>query len=220
MGFFKKRKKDVHLPDFWHTYAKSFNEPQPDDINAVRFVVLDTETTGFDYENDRILSIGALSIKNNTIAVQDSFEIFLDQHFYHAENVQIHGILRNEGPNCISELEALQQFLSFLGNSVFVAHHVGFDKNMINCALERHGLPKLLNTFLDTSVLYKKTLINSPLLTRKEQYSLDELAEKFDISKRDRHTALGDSYITAIAFLKIIEKLKKKPKFSVKKLLK
>jgi DNA polymerase-3 subunit epsilon len=39
---------------------------------------------------------------------------------------------------------------------------------------------------------------------------LDELAEKFRISKKDRHTALGDTLITAIAFLAIMEKLKPK----------
>ncbi|MRH99234.1 3'-5' exonuclease [Kriegella sp. EG-1] len=218
MRLFKK-KKNVHLPDFWHDYEEAFNQKLPDNINEIRFVVLDTETTGFDYENDRILSIGALSLKNSTIIVSESFEVYLDQYFYHAANVEIHGILRDERKNCISELEAIQQFLKFLRNSVIVAHHAGFDMKMLNCALERYGLPKLQNKVLDTSYLYKKTLIYSPLLTRKEQYSLDELAEKFDIAKKDRHTALGDSYITAIAFLKIIEKLKKKSKFSLKKLM-
>ncbi|MEO9891082.1 3'-5' exonuclease [Aurantibacter sp.] len=218
MRIFKKKKK-IHLPDFWHEYEDTFSQKLPDDINAIRFVVLDTETTGFDYEKDRILSIGALSLINNTIVVQDSFEVYLDQYYYHAKNVEIHGILRDERKESISEIEALQQFLAFLGNSVIVAHHAGFDMRMLNCALERYGLPKLLNKVLDTSYLYKKTLIYSPLLTRKEQYSLDELAEKFDIAKKDRHTALGDSYITAIAFLKIMEKLKKKAKFSLKKLM-
>lgn len=216
--FLKKRKKP-HLPDFWHGYEKTFSAKVPNDINEIRFVVLDTETTGLDCEKDRMLSIGALSVKNNTLAINDSFEVLLDQHFYHAENVQIHGILRDEREERISELEALQKFLDFVGNSVLVGHHVGFDLAMLNIALKRHGMPKLLNKALDTSSLYKKTLITSPLLQKKERYSLDELADKFDISKKDRHTALGDAYITAIAFLKILQKLKKKEKFSIKKLL-
>lgn len=91
---------------------------------------------------------------------------------------------------------------------------------MIDQALKRHGMPKLKNQFLDTSALYKRTLIQSPLLPDQEQYSLDELAEKFDIPTKDRHTALGDAYITAIAFLKILGKLKGKGNFSVKRLLK
>ncbi|WP_276391733.1 hypothetical protein [Eudoraea chungangensis] len=41
-------------------------------------------------------------------------------------------------------------------------------------------------------------------------YGLDEIADKLDISTKDRHTALGDAYITAIAFLKIISRLQEK----------
>jgi DNA polymerase-3 subunit epsilon len=91
---------------------------------------------------------------------------------------------------------------------------------MINRALERNGLPRLKNKVLDTSNLYKKTLLNSNVFKKKEHYSLDELAEKFDISKKDRHTALGDAYITAIAFLKIRSRLKGKGQLRIKDLLK
>jgi DNA polymerase-3 subunit epsilon len=91
---------------------------------------------------------------------------------------------------------------------------------MINKALERNGLPKLKNKTIDTAHLYKKTLLYSPLLVRKDSYSLDDLADKFDISKIDRHTAMGDAYITAIAFLKILNKLKEKKSFSLQQLFK
>ncbi len=84
---------------------------------------------------------------------------------------------------------------------------------MINHALKRHGMPKLKNRFLDTSALYKRSLIRSPLVKNQDQYSLDELAEKFDIPTQDRHTALGDAYITAIAFLKILAHIKGEGKF-------
>lgn len=208
-----------NYPDFWMAYAKSFDLALPDTLNDIRFVVFDTETTGLDIEKDRILSIGALSLQNNTITVNQGFEVYLYQYFYHAENISVHGILEEESKPRITELEAIQLSLAFLGNSVLVAHHAGFDRAMIDYALQRHGLPKLKNKFLDTSALYKRTLIASPLLQKQEHYSLDELAEKFDIPTTDRHTALGDAYITAIAFLKILGKLEGKRNFSVKGLL-
>jgi DNA polymerase-3 subunit epsilon len=90
---------------------------------------------------------------------------------------------------------------------------------MINRALARHGMPPLKNKNIDTSNLYKKTLIKSNLITRKSQYSLDELADKYNISKKDRHTAIGDAYITAILFLKILTKLKDKKGIRLKDLL-
>ena len=190
------------------------------DIDSTRFVVLDTETTGFDYENDRILCIGAIVLQNYRIPIQESLEIYIQQEHYNKATAQIHGILKASVLDRPNELEALQQLVQFLGDSIIVAHHTFFDISMINKALERNGLPKLANKTLDTATLYKKTLLNSPLLVRKENYSLDDLADKFDISKKDRHTAMGDAYITAIAFLKILNKLKEKKGFSLQQLFK
>ena len=116
-------------------------------------------------------------------------------------------------------MEALELWLKYIGNAVIVAHHAFFDVNMINRALARNSLPPMKNQVLDTGILYKKTLIRSNLVYQKEKYSLDDLAVKFDISRKDRHTALGDSYITSIAFLKILSKLKEKRNLSLKELV-
>ncbi|EJG02985.1 PolC-type DNA polymerase III [Flavobacterium sp. F52] len=189
-------------------------------IEETRFVVLDTETTGFDYDNDRILCIGALVLQNGIINVQESFEVYLEQDHYDKSTAQIHGILKDLLVKRPTELEALQQFLDFLGDSIIIAHHTIFDVTMINRALERNELPQLQNKTLDTAYLYKKTLIQSHLFERKDHYTLDDLADKFDISKKDRHTALGDAYITAIAFLKIVKKLREKKEVSLNQLFK
>lgn len=189
-------------------------------IEETRFVVLDTETTGFDYDHDRILCIGALVLQNNTISIQDSFEVYIEQDHYDQSTAQIHGILKDFIAKRPSELEALNQFLSYLGDAVIIAHHALFDITMINRALERNGLPELKNKTLDTGVLYKRTLIKSHLFERKDHYTLDDLADKFDISKKDRHTALGDAYITAIAFLKILKKLREKKEIFLNQLFK
>ncbi|MFV8270169.1 PolC-type DNA polymerase III [Flavobacterium sp. GT2N3] len=199
---------------------KSSDERRSDDLETVRFVVLDTETTGFDYTTDRILCIGAIVLQNNIIPVLDSFEVFIQQEHYDKTTAKIHGILKEFVIDRPSELEALQRFLEFLGDSIIIAHHALFDITMINKALERNGLPELKNKTLDTAVLYKKTLLLSNLLDRKENYSLDELADKFDICKKDRHTAMGDAYITAIAFLKIVNKLREKKEITLKQLFK
>lgn len=198
----------MSLFNFWKKEENLFDEHIT--IEETRFVVLDTETTGFDYENDRILCIGALVLQNGIINIQDSFELYIEQDHYDKSTAQIHGILKAFVIQRPSELEALQQFLTFLGDSIIIAHHTVFDVTMINKALERNGLPELSNKRLDTAILYKNTLIKSHLFERKDHYTLDDLADKFDISKKDRHTALGDAYITAIAFLKIVKKLKEK----------
>jgi DNA polymerase-3 subunit epsilon len=216
-------KSIASLFDFLKFGEKSIDETLSNSVESTRFVVLDTETTGFDYDNDRILCIGAVVLQNNAIAIPDSFEIYIHQDHYDKKSAQIHGILKDLIRDKPSELEALQQFLPFLRDSIIIAHHTIFDVTMINRALERNGLPLLTNKTLDTAFLYKKTLIMSNLLERKEKYALDDLADKFDISKKDRHTAMGDAYITAIAFVKIVKKLKDlkgKKEFTLKDLFK
>jgi len=208
----------MSLFNFWKKEENLFDESLT--IEETRFVVLDTETTGFDYENDRILCIGALVLQHNSISVQNSFEVYVQQDHYDKSTAQIHGILKDFVLKRPNELEALQQFLAYLGDSIIIAHHTVFDVTMINKALERNDLPALTNKTLDTAHLYKKTLIKSHLFERKDHYTLDDLADKFDISKKDRHTALGDAYITAIAFLKIVKKLNEKKATNLNQLFK
>ena len=180
------------------------------ELGELEYVVLDTETTGFDIRRDRILCIGALRLHRQQIAAGESIELYISQQHYDKGTAVIHGILSKEARPCLSEEAALKEFIHYLGNAVIVAHHAPFDMAMLNAAMERNGMPRIRNRVLDTSALYRKTLIASPLVIKKERYTLDELADKYDISKVDRHTALGDAYITAIIFMKILNALKKK----------
>ncbi|MEJ4087072.1 3'-5' exonuclease [Galbibacter orientalis] len=216
--FFKKHRPEY--PDFWKAYEAKFSEKLPEFIDENEFIILDTETTGFDYDKDRILCIGAVKLKSNTIEVANAFEIYLHQEQFNPETVKIHGIVKNDPENTATEAEAIQQFLDYIGNAVLVAHHANFDIGMVNHALKRLQLPKLKNKVLDTMTLYRATRINSNLIDRNKHYSLDELAENLNISLKDRHTASGDAMITAIAFLKTISRLYKNERGKLKDLFK
>lgn len=216
-SFFKKKRKDY--PEYWQRYEQSFREKARQDIADTRFVVFDTETTGFNYKTDRILSIGAVPVIHNTIAIPDILETYIKQDMFNPETVKIHGLLREDmRMETIDEEEAIKQFLAYINNAVLVAHHAHFDTSMINAALKRMGLPRLKNKVLDTSILYSRTRITSNLIDRNKSYSLDELADVLNISKSDRHTAAGDAYITAVAFLKILARLEKKGVYKNKEL--
>lgn len=207
------------LASLWNKSLRRETSAEDPDIAHVEFAVLDTETTGLDPGVDRILSIGALRLVGGRIRVRDSLEIFIAQEHFDERSAPIHGILR-QGPHPrIPEKEALEQLRGFVGDAIVVGHHIGFDLEMIRRGLRRQGLPPMMNRSLDTSTLYKRTLLKTPVLEKKESYSLDELARKFDLSCRDRHTALGDAYLTAMAFLKILTRLEEKKELTLKKLL-
>ena len=202
-------------PEFWNAYAHHFKEKHPQDIQAVRFVVFDTETTGLDIGKDRILSIGALSIFDLKIDVGDYLELYIKQEVFNAGTVGIHGILKAGSLLKLSEEEAIITFLGYVKNSVLVAHHAAFDVAMINASLVRMGLPKLKNKVLDTGVLFKKTM---QCENKEIRYSLDQLCSIFKLRQHDRHTAAGDAFLTGLVFLKIVSNLSRRGKLKVRDL--
>ncbi len=197
-NWFKKIRKDY--PKFWETYLNYFNENQEDQI---RYVAFNCKTTGLDYNVDRILSIGAVAIKNNQIIVGDFMEVFLQQDIFKPESVTMYGILKEGKENKIVEAEAIIRFLSFIKDATLVGHNVNFDIEMINHVLDRLNVGSLKNQAMDIGVMHQK-LKN---LAYEPQITLDELCEIYKIKKSDRHTASGDAFIIALLFLKLKQKL-------------
>lgn len=211
------RKRPWGLKGLWpgSTLAEAGNEP----LEKVPFVVLDTETTGLNPERDRILSIGALRLQGGRILVRDALELYLQQEHFDSHSVPIHGILREDMHPRIPEAEALRRLVAYIGDAVIVGHHISFDMNVLHRAMVRQGVKPLSNPCLDTGLLYRKTLLKTPLLRKKEFYTLDDLARRFDLPCTDRHTALGDAFLTAMALAHILELLKAKGILTRKQLL-
>lgn len=192
------KKKIINYPEFYTNYLAHFESEAKQ-----RFVVFDCETTGLNPDKDRILSIGAVAVENNAILVQQTFEYYIKQDIFNKESVAIHG-LRKEEIYQITEEEAILDFLKFIQNATLVGHHVNFDIEMINQALKRLDAGRLKNENMDTNAMYKKF----KYLQDDQNSSLDELAKIFKIKSSDRHTAVGDAFITAQIFIKLCKKLK------------
>ena len=203
------KKKQV-FPDYWNDYLNTFKTNNKEEsIATTRFIAFDTETTGFNKKEDRILSIGAVSFVGKTIQVNTSLELYLEQTVFKAESVKIHGLMKTGSLEKVTELEAIKLFLAYIKNDVLIAHHANFDRNMMNEMLFRHGLGKLKNKFIDTGYLYKKSkhIIYQENL---KPLSLDDLCKELNVPTVDRHTATGDALITALVFLKILGRLDKR----------
>lgn len=187
-------------------------------IEDLEFVILDTETTGLNLEKDRILSIGALKLYQGRLKVKEAFEVYVKQEHFSKDSVPIHGLLQESVSHQISEKTAVEMLRAYIGEAIIIGHHIRFDMEVLRRAFLRHDLTPIPNLCLDTGMLYRKTLLKTPLLRKKEHYSLDDLARRFDLNCKDRHTALGDAYLTAMAFQHILELLYAKGDISVKKL--
>jgi len=174
-------------------------------IEQVRFVVLDSETTGLNPRKDRIVTIGAIALLNHEIMIEDSFEAMLKVE-YNSSAVTVHGVTREESQAGIDERTALEAFLKYLGDGVIVGHHIGHDVETLNAGYERHFGFQLQNPSLDTMSLTLHlesdgAFAGRPLI---QEYSLDALCVLFDIIPHDRHTASGDAFMTALVFQRLL----------------
>jgi DNA polymerase III subunit epsilon len=193
----------VTEPLFVRRYRECFHSTWNDEsaIDAVRFVVLDSETTGLNPRTDRIISIGAVAVRSGEILLDDSFEALLKLS-HNTSAVTVHGITRDESRRGSEEPEALEKFLNYLKDGVIVGHHIGHDVTTFNAAYERHWGFQLLNRSLDTMDLTLHLEKAGAFAGRSpiREFTLDALCNMFDIVPHDRHTAGGDAFITVKSF--------------------
>ncbi len=212
--FKSKHKNTTDLPEFWRAYLQYFQTTyaKSSPIEKIRFVCFDTETTGLDPSNDQMLSIGAVAIQNWAIDIEDRFECLIHQAYEPiGESVTIHGILPVSREESLLESVAIADFLAYVKDAVLIGHHISFDVSMINQSLEEltGEKVKLRNHKIDTIHLARRLLPPHHHLLAGE-LSLDQLAKNYRIPLSGRHTAPGDAYITAVLFLKMLDRLQKR----------
>jgi DNA polymerase-3 subunit epsilon len=195
----------TQLP-FIHRYRECFNATWHDEttIDRVRFVVLDSETTGLNPRADRIITIGAVAVQNGEIQLDDSFEALLKLK-RNTGAVTVHGVTRDESRSGMEEPEALEIFLDYLKDGVIVGHHIGHDVATFNAAYERLWGFQMSNRSLDTMDLTLHLEKAGAFSGRPQirKFTLDALCDLFGVVPHDRHTAAGDAFITAQVFLRL-----------------
>jgi DNA polymerase-3 subunit epsilon len=192
--------------------VRCFEDTWADDtaIEDVRFVVLDSETTGLNPQKDALISIGAVVVQGGEIHLDDSFEALL-KVAHNTSAVTVHGITRDETLHGFDEPRALELFIPYLRDGVIVGHHIGHDIATFNVACDRHFGFQLGNRFLDTMDLTLHLERDGAFPERDEirRFDLDTLCTIFDVIPHDRHTAPGDAFLTAQIFLRLLRLARK-----------
>ena len=85
LNWFKRKK----YPAYWEDYLHHFVKTNELNIESTRFVVFDTETTGLNPGEDRILSIGCVAVVGNTINISDIFEIYIKQDKFNVDTIRL-----------------------------------------------------------------------------------------------------------------------------------
>jgi DNA polymerase-3 subunit epsilon len=192
---------------FLDRYRRRFDQTWNDgtSIDQVRFVVLDSETTGLNPRVDRLVTIGAVAVRHGEILLDDAFDALIRVN-ENTTSVTVHGVTRDESRAGVEEPEALASFLEYLGDGVIVGHHIDHDISTFDAAYERHWGFRMSNRSLDTMDLTLHLERDGAFAGRPaiRRFTLDALCDLFGVIPHDRHTASGDAFITAQVFLRLL----------------
>jgi DNA polymerase-3 subunit epsilon len=197
----------VTEPPFLAAYRRRFARTWTDHtpIEQIRFVLLDSETTGLNPRVDRLITVGAVAVQDGEIVLEDAFDalIKVDEN---TSAVMVHGVTRDQSRAGLDEADVLASFLDYLGDGVIVGHHIDHDIITFDSAYERHWGFKMSNRSLDTMDLTLHLEKDGAFAGRPpiRRYTLDALCEMFGVLPHDRHTASGDAFITAQVFLRLL----------------
>lgn len=162
---------------------------------ALDVVVLDTETTGLDVRQDRIVQIGAVRLTGGRSGNLQEFERLVAPGVpIPPASARIHGIRDDDVAGSPGFAAVAAELSAFIGDAVVVGHSIHFDLAMLRHEARRHGVVWREPRALDVAFLaagLDRELVDS---------SLDSLALRFGVEVSGRHTALGDARATAAVF--------------------
>lgn len=158
------------------------------------YSIVDIETTG---KTNRITEISIF--KYNGKKVIDEFTTLVNPECPIPNHITtLTGIDEFTVANAPTFKAIAEKIMDFTANTIFVAHNVNFDFNVIKNELKRLNL-KFTRKKLCTIRLSRK------LLPGYNSYSLGKLCKSLDINLKDRHRARGDAEATVALFKLILQ---------------
>ena len=173
------------------------------------FAVLDTETTGLNVnEGHRIVSIAATKIKNLKITNEILDELVNPERQISEPSIKIHHITQEQVQNKPLLKELDDKIYNFLENTVLVGHNLKFDIKFIIRSAPYTTIAHRVKNIVTIDTIY----LAAGIYPHFKSYELSFLCENLKIQTDDqtRHSAIGDSVITARLFLHLLVEASKK----------
>jgi DNA polymerase III subunit epsilon len=172
-----------------------------------RWVVADVESSGLDTSRDRLLAIGAVSVRRGAVVLGESLEVVLRQDSVSThDNILIHRIDGRSQREGVDPVEALLGFYEYVDGAVLVGYHAPFDQAMIARATKHFLGTNIDATWLDLATLAPALVRDGELPRRVDALSagraarmqpLDWWLDHFSIRVSRRHNAAADALGTA-----------------------
>jgi DNA polymerase-3 subunit epsilon len=158
------------------------------------YTIIDVETTG---QGNRMTEISVFKYGGQMVI--DEFTSLINPESYIPGHITaLTGIDNDLVANAPRFEEVAQDILSITEDTIFVAHNVNFDYNVISGEFKRIGID-FTRKKLCTVRLSRR------LLPGHRSYSLGKLCKALDINLVDRHRARGDAEATVIVFKLLLQ---------------
>ena len=167
-------------------------------VADLSFVAIDLETTGSNYEFDQIIEIGLVKVEH--LEVTDELHYLINPGVSIPPFVQkLTAISPEDLVDCPRIEGVMDELLSFIGESIVVAHNISFDLPFFNSVLQRLGRDPLTNHSLCTNLM-GRYLIPGILSS-----NLGYMGQLFNIPHCHAHRALEDARACAHLLLKFLQ---------------
>ncbi len=167
----------------------------------MRQIVLDTETTGLEVEQQhRIIEIGCVELNNRRLTGRAFHRYLNPQRDIDEGALQVHGLTLEQLAKEPTFAEIHAEFLDFVRDAELVIHNAPFDIAFLNAELARleGRAPRIAEicTVLDTLALARQ-------MHPGQRNNLDALCRRYSVdnSHREYHGALLDAQILAEVYL-------------------
>ena len=167
----------------------------------LREIIFDTETTGLDAREDRIIEIGGVELIDH-FPTGRTIHLYInaDGRKVHPDALAVHGITDEQLAGKPKFAEVVDEILEFFGDGQWIAHNATFDMGFVNAELARLDLPPVAPAkVVDTLAIARRKHPMGP-------NSLDALCKRYGIdnSHRLKHGALLDSELLAEVYIELI----------------
>lgn len=167
----------------------------------MREIVFDTETTGLDKNDDRVIEIGAIEMVNKFITGK-TFHVYINPQGkqVHPDALAVHGISNESLLDKPNFSEISEEFLTFIEGAKLVAHNAMFDIGFLNAELARiNQVPISTDVVIDTLALARRKHPMGP-------NTLDALCKRYGVNNAHRmlHGALLDTELLAEVYIELL----------------